>query len=342
MPEENLYKRGDIWWLKVTVKGNVIRTSLRTCDVKVARRLRDERIAALEAEAHYGVRKVNWGVAVLEWQANTHQSVSQNTMNRYLVSLKQCFLVLTKYTIHEITGKVIQEVIDTRRRDGATPATIRRDLTAISQVLEFAIDQEWRTDNPTLQKRKRLQERRAPIVMPPPHDVHLVIDAAPRPLGAITKAAYLTGCRQNELVQARWRDFDKIRGTLTIIGKGTKRRTITLSDTAKAHFQAQPRTLGCDLIFHKDGGRPFKDCATDFAHLRTRVARREGKAERPFVAFRFHDLRHAFAVNALKSGMSIYVLQKHLGHSSIAVTEMYLEHLTPEEQESAKRGVGTF
>ena len=30
--------------------------------------------------------------------------------------------------------------------------------------------------------------------------------------------------------------------------------------------------------------------------------------QRAFRPFRFHDLRHAFAVNALKSGMSIYSL----------------------------------
>jgi integrase/recombinase XerD len=39
--------------------------------------------------------------------------------------------------------------------------------------------------------------------------------------------------------------------------------------------------------------------------------------------------------------MSIYVLQKHLGHSSIATTELYLQFLAPEEAEFAKRGVGT-
>lgn len=57
-----------------------------------------------------------------------------------------------------------------------------------------------------------------------------------------------------------------------------------------------------------------------------------------FRPFRFHDLRHLFAVNALKNGMSIYQLSKHLGHSSIGVTEGYLKYLTPEEKLAAKAG----
>jgi integrase/recombinase XerD len=45
-----------------------------------------------------------------------------------------------------------------------------------------------------------------------------------------------------------------------------------------------------------------------------------------------------FAVEALKSGMNIYDLQQHLGHSSVKVTEIYLAHLTPEEKARAKGG----
>lgn len=62
------------------------------------------------------------------------------------------------------------------------------------------------------------------------------------------------------------------------------------------------------------------------------------KEGRQFDGFRFHDLRHLFAVEALKSGMNIYDLQQHLGHSSVKVTEMYLAHLTPEEKAMAKGG----
>jgi integrase/recombinase XerD len=39
--------------------------------------------------------------------------------------------------------------------------------------------------------------------------------------------------------------------------------------------------------------------------------------------------------------MNIYMLQQHMGHSSIKVTEMYLAHLTHDEQSQSK-GFGMF
>jgi integrase/recombinase XerD len=53
---------------------------------------------------------------------------------------------------------------------------------------------------------------------------------------------------------------------------------------------------------------------------------------------RFHGLRHQCAVEALRDGMSIYALSKHLGHTSVKTTEIYLAFLTGEEAEAA-RGV---
>jgi integrase/recombinase XerD len=338
MPENNIYKRGEIWWLQVVVKGELYRESLRTRDVKTARRLRDTRIETLKAEAHRGEIVITWKAAVVEWAGHALDQIAASTAKRYQTSLVQCESHLTPYAIDQIDGKVVQALINARRKVGTTPATIRRDLTAISQVLEFAEAQGWREGNPTLSKRRTLKERRDPIVMPSPADIAAIIDAAPHRFGALIKAALLTGCRQNELVKAKWRDFDKIRETLTLIGKGNKRRTIQLSGEAVTHFQTQPRTIGIDLIFHKEGGIPFKDAATDFVHLRTRTLRREAKTGHEIQRFRFHDLRHAFAVNSLRAGMSIYTLQKHLGHTSVGTTEIYLEHLTPEEAESAKRG----
>jgi integrase/recombinase XerD len=40
----------------------------------------------------------------------------------------------------------------------------------------------------------------------------------------------------------------------------------------------------------------------------------------------------------LKSCRSIYKLQQRLGHTSIKTTEMYLQHLTPDEKQAAMYG----
>ena len=40
----------------------------------------------------------------------------------------------------------------------------------------------------------------------------------------------------------------------------------------------------------------------------------------------------------MRAGGSIYALQARLGHSSVKVTEIYLDYLSPEEAERATAG----
>jgi integrase/recombinase XerD len=70
-----------------------------------------------------------------------------------------------------------------------------------------------------------------------------------------------------------------------------------------------------------------------------RVAHKRAQAKQPFCRFRFHDLRHLFAVDTLRNRRaSLYELQQILGHTSVKTTEIYLDHLTPEEKQAAMHG----
>lgn len=335
--EPNLYRRGGVWWLRATIAGKEYRESLQTHDVAAARRLRDKRIEEIKAARQHGEQRKTWLEAVLAWGEHEADQISPSTARRYAVSLAMVEDHLAKYTIDKIDGKAIVALIAARRAEGASPATVRRDLTAISRVLTFAEAMEWREGNPTLSKRRILKERRDPIVLPTAADIEAVIAAASRRFGGLIRAAWLTGCRQDELVHATWRGFDAKAKKLEVIGKGNKRRTISLSDAASAHLSAQPVTLGSELIFCREDGEPFAQAASDFTHLRRTVVARAKKNKTQFQRFRFHDLRHLFAVEELRRGVSIYDVQQHLGHTSVKTTEIYLDFLTPEQQAAAKK-----
>lgn len=339
MPEKNLFSREGVWWLRARINGVEVRESLRTGDLRTARKRRDARVEALKSASFHGVRRVPWLDAVTEWTAYSKDQLGPKTRLRYAVSLEQVRPHLERLHIHEIDGKKIVAMIAARRADGATAATIRRDLTAISMVFRYAVAMEWCEGNPTLEKRTILKERRDPIVLPEHPDIEEYIAAASPQLAALIRAAWLTGCRQDELVTVTWKQFRHNRGTLEVIGKGNKRRTITLSQKAGDFIASLPRALGSDLIFCKQDGEPFSQAASDFTHLRRAVLAKAKKEKRAVGRFRFHDLRHLFAVEALRAAeMSIYTLSKHLGHTSVKTTEIYLRFLTPEEEEAAKQG----
>ena len=342
MSDQNLYKRAGIYWLRATVNGVECRESLHTDDIKDARKARDKRLNELKAARKRGQARKSWLEAVAQWFAHAEDQIAASTAMRYAVSLEQAKPYLSRYSVDQIDGQVIAGYMTARRKTGASAATIRRDLTAISRVLEYAEAMGWREGNPTLSKRRLLRERRDPIVLPEARNIEAVIEAAGPRMGAMIRAAWLTGCRQRELVTAKWIGFNDKARTLEVIGKGNKRRVITLSVDAWRHISSQPHTLGSDLIFCQANGEPFRQAASDFTHHRRKVASQSARKGRPFVPFRFHDLRHLFAVEALQSGMSIYDLQHHLGHTSVKTTEAYLEFLTTEQKAAVKAGSAQF
>jgi integrase/recombinase XerD len=328
--ERNLYSRSGVWHLRAIVNGVEVRESLHTRDAATARQHRNRRLEELNRAHHHGQHRITWHDACVAWAEHIAGQIASSTAKRYGVSLEQCDSVLGGYGVAAIDGAALNALISSRQKAGAKSATIRRDLTAISRVLEFAEAQDWREGNPTLSKRRLLKERRDPITLPDHADVEAMIAVCSSRFGALVRAAWLTGCRQDELVRLKWR---AIKGrTAEIIGKGNKRRVIDLSDAALVHIGAQPRVIGRDLIFAKDDGSAFAQAASDFTHFR-RLLPKDARR------FRFHDLRHLFAVEALRDGMSLYDLAAHLGHTSVKTTEsVYLAFLTPEQERAAKRG----
>lgn len=334
MPEENLYQRGETWWLRAEIGGVKYRESLRTGDVKRARKLRDQRLDAIKADVHHGEARRSWHEAVTAWIRHAKGTISSNTLKRYAVSLKQVESLLAAHSISSIDGKAIGSLMEARRTSGATHATLNRDLTAVSAVLTFAEAMGWREGNPTLSKRRLNRERRDPIYLPTDESIRMVMDACTLEFRAMMLAARLTGLRQAELASLGWAHLSSWdHSQLSIVGKGNKRRTVALSAEATNFFRdiyERPFAYS-EFIFCKKDGTPFTKPSQDFAHFRRKVERSPG-----FKRFRFHDLRHLFAVEALRGGMGIYALSKHMGHSSVTVTEIYLSFLTGDEANQAR------
>ena len=218
-----------------------------------------------------------------------------------------------------------------------TNATIKRDLVALSSVLNFAIDQGWRDDNPVLPRMRRVKERRDPIVLPNPIHVDLLIARCPGMVADLVKAAIATGARQDELLKARRDQIDHDRRQLTLLGKGNKVRVIDLDPYGGYRLlQGLPVFARKPLLFWHSEGEGYKNFASQFAAVVVRAAAWAKANGIDFRPFRFHDLRHLHAVTWLKDGRSIYDLQARLGHTSIKTTEMYLRYLTPDEERTAK------
>jgi integrase/recombinase XerD len=331
------YWRGQTLWARAQVAGREYRGSLDTDDPRVAAKRRQKWHDELKARRH-GEATIMVDEAVKAWALWLADAVRPKTAERYLTSLNMLGPWLQGRALEEVDAELLGEIVTGRREGGASLATVKRDLGALSSVFGFAIDKGWIDTNPVLARLERLKERRTPGPLPDPAHIELVARRASGRLQDMIRAAWLTGCRQDELASAPADAFDAARRQLTVVGKGGRRRTIGLSDAAAA-VVAPPK--GATWLFQDEAGHPFANMPSTWQRI---VLGKEGFKAGPdndgIRRFRFHDLRHRFAVDYLKAEHSIYELQMHLGHTSVKTTEMYLVHLTPAEQLRAKFGPG--
>jgi integrase/recombinase XerD len=333
--DAHIYQRGQggIWWVRFTLGGHEIRESLRTRNRQVAQRAANELKEAAQSRFHRGETTKSWHDVIIAWSGDDQaDGLSDASRRRYACSFAQLQVDFGHMLIHEISKKEINDYV-LRRKKLVSIATVKRDLVALSQILGYADDQNWREGNPARDKMTRMKERRDPIVLPPPEDIEAVLASCSPSMALLARAALLTGARQKELCHSIWshlRDKD-----LTLIGKRNKRRVIQLTPEALALFQSCPRHATSTVVFHHDG-EAWVNPSSYFASVVARVQKSAQKAGQPFTRFRFHDLRHVYAVRFLQNSGNIYTLQKELGHTSVKTTEMYLEYLTPEQVLSAK------
>lgn len=339
----NLYKRGDKWWARFKVSGKEYRRSLHTpAKTEAERRLKAVR-KEIEDEVLFGIGPpMSWQTAVIAWNQQATSDLAPKTVTRYLVSLGQCDSVLHGVDLRKIDVPKLRELVRTRRAKGATTATIRRDLTAISSVLDYAIGEGWILENATLTVRhKRMRERRDPIVLPTKAAIAEMVKESPSRFADAMEFALETGMRQDEIFGLTRRAVGA--GEITIKGKGRKLRVIPLTYQAKRILDRQPQHLTSPFMFWHSDGRRWTSPSSRFGDIQRRVARKAAQEKRVYQPFRFHDLRHLYAVEYLRArNGSLYDLQKLLGHSSVKTTEIYLEFLTPEQVKAAMHGGGTM
>lgn len=348
----NLYTRNGVWWARFKVRGIEYRFSLRTRAEQVAKkRLKAER-ARIEDQAVFGIAgPVSWKSAVVSWTdyMESARPVGADTFDRYRTSLKQLRPWLDQKDLHDIDVELLRDMVKGRLRQAVSNATVRRDLTAVSSVLAHAIDENWIDANPAHAfNRKRIPENRDPIILPTEADIAYTVGPVRTRFGDMMLLARETGMREEEVAGLEHISIDRAARVITFIGKRRKLRAIELTRKALTIIDRQPRNLHCPYVFWHlvDDGKGgqiasrFRNVASNFADYTTRAEARAIKAGIPYRRFRFHDLRHLYAVDYLRSGRGgIYDLQRNLGHTSIKTTEVYLAYLTPEQAKAAMIGV---
>lgn len=218
----------------------------------------------------------------------------------------------------------LRAFIAAEHRRGLSPKSLQRRLSACRSCYQWLLKHGRVVASPAAGIRAPKAPRKLPQVLDVDEAVQLVELPTDVPLGvrdrAILELFYSSGLRLSELCALRWRDLDLADGLVTVLGKGSKQRSVPVGSHARKALDDWRRESQGQLdapVFPGRGGATITPRAVQI-RLR-QLAQRQGLFKRVHP----HLLRHSFASHVLESSGDLRGVQELLGHADIATTQIY-------------------
>lgn len=318
----SIYQRNELWWIKFYRNGKAYRESSNSKERGVAEKLLRSRLGEVADDRFKGIgeRKLTVGdlldlvaedyritgkrsVADLQWRTDKH--------------LRPRF---GKVKAIQFGTLQVKRYISDRRLDGASDATINRELAILQRGFSLATQCD------------------PPLITRAPHITKLAVDnarfgfienaqylklreALPDHLKCLLVVGYNVGMRLGELRKLEWSQVDlkaqEIR-IKTAQAKGKRPRTIPIIGEMNEWLEMQraqhvEKYASCPLVFHWHG-RPIG------AHLK---GWRAACKSAGLPALLFHDLRRSAVRNLERAGVPRRVAMQITGHKTESVYRRY-------------------
>lgn len=293
------------------------------------------------------------------WQAEYLGSLKPSTCVVYRGNIRNHIKpYIGAVGLSDLHPHIVQKYIN--GLNGLSPASIRLAYKVLHMALEKAVSLDYIPKNPA--SRCVLPKAKTPAIYPLDDQQAAAVLAASKgtEIQHIVSVALFTGMRQGELLGMTWDCVDfkrhmitvekqlakKTHGTddMFIAPKNGNTRIITVAPFVISTLQTvrteqkKMRLKAGDiwdnphnLVFTQADGSPFTHNRASNEFRRVRLAAGLENT-------RFHDLRHTYAVNAIRAGDDIKTIQGNLGHASAAFTLDRYGHFTERmKQDSASR-----
>lgn len=221
------------------------------------------------------------------------------------------------------------------------------DKTDLSKSTQYHIYQTLRQIFASAVDNKLLQQSPMTKISPPKREkmkvdvftaeeIRCIMQAVDRPFGAQTAVLLYTGLRLGEINGLMWTDIDgcflHIRRTIALIAPNTwgvkdcpksrEDRVVGISPRLANVLNKLPRNSL--YVFPMPDGSPMNDNNFEWRY-------RKFMKTLPVRYLSPHKCRHTYATYLLRGGADLRSIQQALGHSSVAVTEIYT-HTVNEDQ----------
>ena len=334
-----LFKRGNKYFLRKRINGNLYQLPLHCENLKDARIVYDQVIKEIALGLH-GLAQAPTLNAVVDGWAELHRK-----QEAHVKAGKWCrdaLGTLAKLPLSSITTARVEGWISAYQ-ENHSPATINQVLRYLKLWLRWAVD---RTDIPGMPckiKMLKVEKRVRPVIKVPQLDAFLnAVDLelvkkngeqvmADLQVRAAVRLMVGLGLRESEVLGARWEWLDQGRGEYTAgKTKGKRPRTLGVPQWVLSVLLQLPRTVS-GLIFPRPDGEAHR-------HNWLRKALIRGaKGVGVVGAVGNHRLRATFATMHNAVGTSLSEIQVMMGHKYISTTRDYIEDDLDQQKASQER-----
>lgn len=279
---------------------------------------------------------------------SAERGASANTLEAYGRDVEEFLTYCGGMALKEISRDDVGDFVQYLGREGRSPKTVARKLSAVREFFKFLYTEKDIKDNPAADVLTPKQEKSLPKFLSE-DEIKRLIAAAKECSGpkgwqmtAMLELMYASGLRVSELVSLPENCINFDRRQVFVRGKGSKERVVPV---APAAIQAVFDYLEQRDCFIREGRRsiwlfPSKSSRSGHISRDTFFKRLKELAVKAGIypsRVTPHVLRHSFATHLLNHNADLRSVQKMLGHESINTTEIYTHILSDKLLETVQK-----
>jgi integrase len=344
-----VYKRPDspVWWLKYSRRGKSFRESSHETDQRKAEKMLRKRLGELEAGTFAGPQVERIKVQELaedfirDYRINGRKSLD-DVQARWTLHLEPFFGYMRAA---DVTSQQIAQYVDSRQQEGASNATVNRELAALKRMFRLGVQ----ATPPKVMRMPsfpHMKENNVRKGFLEDEQFRALVTDAELWFRALVECGRTYGWRVSELIGMRVEQVDLVQKVIRLEPGTTKNndgREVFMTDTVRALLSLCVQGKAPDAqVFTRPNGSPVRDFRVTWERACTRIGVGEtlcadcsepmdsGKAcpkcksqRSAYSGLIFHDLRRTAARNLRRAGIPETVIMKIGGWRTRSVFERY-------------------